>query len=40
MKYMLEVEMTKLADGLGGRMREWVKEKMIPGFVYLFSGKE
>lgn len=32
--------MTKLADGLGGRMREWVKEKMIPGFVYLFSGME
>lgn len=40
LKYMLQIEMTKLADGLGGRMREREKEKVIPGFVYLFSGIE
>lgn len=31
LKYMLEIDMTKFADELGDRMREWEKEKVIPG---------
>lgn len=38
LRYMLEIEMTKLADGLDVKVREREEEKQLLGFVSLFSG--